>query len=338
MRRLLLATVGLLALCAFPAAGTIEASATTVPSSAAPTPSGIGIRLLDIPVATEKDPRAREYIVDNLAPGTTIQRRILVQNNTDQPQNIHIYSAAARISGDSFAGEKAATQNELSGWISADQTRLALAPHTSADDLVTIAVPANAAEGERYAAVWAEIRSTQPDASGSQVTSVSRVGIRVYLSVAPGNGPPSDFTITALTATIKPDGTPEIIAAVQNTGGRAIDLSGTLSLANGPSSLSAGPFVTSRITTLTPGSHGNITIPLRTGLPRGRWDATVHLSSGLLMHTTTATVTFMPTSAEVAVPKPGLSLALWILLGIIAILIIAATMAIILKRRRRQST
>ena len=53
---------------------------------------------------------------------------------------------------------------------------------------MTIAVPRDAAPGERYGVVWAEVRAAAPAAGG--ITQVSRVGIRIYLSVGPGGRPP----------------------------------------------------------------------------------------------------------------------------------------------------
>ena len=47
-----------------------------------------------------------------------------------------------------------------------------------------IDVPVDASAGERYAVVWAEVSAPASAAGG--VTLVNRVGVRVYLSVAPG--------------------------------------------------------------------------------------------------------------------------------------------------------
>ncbi len=43
---------------------------------------GLGIRLVDVPVATADDPRALVYIIDHVAPGALIERRIEVSNRT----------------------------------------------------------------------------------------------------------------------------------------------------------------------------------------------------------------------------------------------------------------
>ena len=102
---------------------------------------------------------------------------------------------------------------------------------------MTIAVPIDAAPGERYAVVWAETRST-PSEGG--ITQVNRVGIRIYLAIGAGGPPAADFTIDSLTAIRSADGRPMVVATVHNTGGRALDMSGTLELSAGPGGLSAG--------------------------------------------------------------------------------------------------
>lgn len=61
-----------------------------------------------------------------------------------------------------------------------------------------------------------------------------RVGIRLYVLVGAGNPPAADFAVESLTAARSADGLPVVRAAVRNTGGRALDLSGTLRLVAGP--------------------------------------------------------------------------------------------------------
>jgi hypothetical protein len=79
-------------------------------------PDGIGIRLLDIPAGVQNDPQARTYIVDGLAPGTEINRRVRVENNTRTPQTIRIYPGAAHIDGGAFIGDDASVKNDLTTW------------------------------------------------------------------------------------------------------------------------------------------------------------------------------------------------------------------------------
>ena len=62
----------------------------------------MGIRLLDAPTDRADDPRAKLYIVDHVPPGTTIQRRIQVDNATDEDQLIKLYPGAARLEEGKF--------------------------------------------------------------------------------------------------------------------------------------------------------------------------------------------------------------------------------------------
>src|SRR5664279_6335407 len=57
----------------------------------------IGLRLVEAPAATADDPRAQQYIVDHLAPGAVIHRKIEVSNNTAAPLDVALYPAAASI-------------------------------------------------------------------------------------------------------------------------------------------------------------------------------------------------------------------------------------------------
>jgi hypothetical protein len=62
------------------------------------------MRLVDVPVSAGNDPRARLYIVDHLAPGTVIHRRVEVSNTTSSPTHILLYAAATGIANGSFRG------------------------------------------------------------------------------------------------------------------------------------------------------------------------------------------------------------------------------------------
>jgi hypothetical protein len=267
-------------------AGAAHALPTTQLASASTPPlpqsSGIGIRLLDVPAATQHDPRARSYIVDRLAPGTGIDRRIQVQNNSAAAQSVRIYAGAAQIQEGSFVGDNDPSVNELTTWTSVDRPQVELPPGESADVLVTIDVPADASEAEQYAAVWAEVRSAP--AEGTNVVQASRVGIRIYLSVGPGNGAPADFRIASITAARDAKGNPQVSAVVINTGGRALDIAGDLTLSKGPGGISAGPFGAQKALTLAPGREGTVVTTLDPALPNGPWNAQQHLNSGLVEH------------------------------------------------------
>jgi hypothetical protein len=134
------------------------------PHSASVTgPGSVGVRLLDVPANAVTNPRARAYIVDNLAPGTTIHRRIEVSNTTTSAQQVAVYPAAAAITNGSFVGAAARTANDLSTWTTVSRPTLDVPAGATAVDTVTVAIPSTASPGERYAAVWASVAPGQSE-------------------------------------------------------------------------------------------------------------------------------------------------------------------------------
>ncbi|WFF01840.1 hypothetical protein [Micromonospora sp. WMMD964] len=272
-----------------PAAGSREPSTTPSPDAQ---PAGVGIRLLDAPVDRRDDTRAYKYIVDHVKPGTTIKRRVEVRNSSEIHRKVTLYAAAASVSENGFEFAPDRTENELSSWISVSPTEEALAPDEEVEALATITVPSAAEAGERYAVVWAEV----PGTDGSDVRSVGRVGIRVYLSVGPGGEPPSGFDVGPLTGGRDAEGTPFVTAEVRNTGRRALDLAGELRLSDGPGGLAAGP-VKVEAGTLPLDGRATVRVLLDRRLPDGPWAATLALASGWTKRTATGAVTFGPVPA-----------------------------------------
>jgi hypothetical protein len=330
MRRYLLASV----LVAATTLAATSTSAVALAAGAVPAQSAgsLGIRLMDIPTATASDPRARQYIVDRLAPGTVIHRRIEVTNTTADPVRVAVYPAAAAIENGSFIGAAGRTANELSSWTTLDQGVLDIASGARHTATVTVSVPPDAAPGEQYAAVWAEISAL----AGSGITLINRVGIRMYVSVGEGNAPPSGFTVDSLTAARAPDGHPVVTAQVHNTGGRALDMSGTLSLSDGPGSLTAGPFPAALGSSLAPGQSTPVTIALDQQLPDGPWSAALTLKSGLLEQSTHASIRFPagPGATAPVIPETTVEDNTGIIIGVLAMLAALVTVGVVIVRRR----
>lgn len=312
------------------AAATGSASAT----APAPDPGSVGVQLLEVPVNARDDPRARQYIVDHLAPGAVVQRRIEVSNTTRGRLAVALYPAAAGIENGSFLGAEGRTANELSSWTTLSQGTLDIPARGETEATVTIAVPADAAPGEQYGAVWAEVSA--PGDGG--VVLVNRVGIRMYLSVGEGNAPASNFTVDSLTALRGPAGEPVVTAQLHNTGGRALDMSGNLALSGGPGSLAAGPFPVQLGSTVAPGQSATVTVPLDRQLPDGPWDADLTLRSGLLEKSVEARIQF-PANAGPAAPVPAREAGgdgPWLLIGALILLAALLFMIIVWYRRRRR--
>ncbi len=328
--------VGLAAL-AFSLAAAAPAGASTEgpPETATPTASGsIGVRLLDAPAAATDDPRAQLYVVDHLAQGTTINRRIEVSNTTASTAHIALYPSAATIVSGAFLGASGRSENDLSTWTSVSPAAPDVPAGATATATVTVSVPRDAAPGERYAVVWAEARA----AARNGVVQVNRVGIRLYVSVGPGGSPAADFTIDAVTAGRSSDGRPSVVAAVHNTGGRALDLNGSLQLLSGPGGLRAGPFPATLGTTLAIGDTKPVTIALDDRLPAGPWDARVVLRSGQVERSARATITF-PVNGEAAAvvvtpADPDLTRYLAVA-GAAVLLLLGAGGLLVMRSRRR---
>ena len=299
------------------------------PSSAAAT-GGIGLRLLDAPVTD--DPRARLYIVDHLSPGTVIHRRIELSNTSDRTTHVVLYAAAASIENGSFLGAEGNTPNELSTWTSVSSTAVDVAPNEVVTPTVTIDVPVDAPPGEHYGVIWAEARS---DDDGGGIVQVNRVGIRIYLSVGPGGAPAADFTIDSLTAARSSDGRPMVLATVHNTGGRALDLHGTLELRGGPGGLSAGPFPATLGTTLAIGATEAVTIALDEQVPAGPWDGRIILRSGLLERSANAELTFPDVGAARPVTLTNRGSGIYLGIAATGILMAGAGTMFEVRRRRR---
>jgi hypothetical protein len=160
----------------------------------------------------------------------------------------------------------------------------------------SIAVPQDVKSGERYAVLLAEL-----PAQGSGVKVLNRVGVRVYLDVGRGAVPASDFRVDSLQASRASDGHPVVTAQVHNTGGRALDMRGSLTLSDGPDGLSAGPFPATLGTTLAPGQTEPVTVNLGKSIRGGPWTARLTLTSGLLTRRAEGKLTF-PDAAGASTP------------------------------------
>ena len=298
--------------------------------------AGIGVRLVDVPTSARDNPRARAYIIDHVKPGEVIERRVEVVNHSDRKEQVSLYAAAARVEGGQFVGAAGRTQNDLSSWTSLDGSAVTLGPRGRSLVRVTIAVPDEAVRGERYGVVWAELTPQQnPDG----VTHISRVGVRLYVSVGPGGAPRTDFDIVSMTGIRDQDNVPAVQARVRNTGERAIDLTGSLTLADGPAGLSAGPFKIPAGNTVGIGDTQPLLVPLDRQLPDGPWRVKIRVTSGVTTRTTEATLIFPPdigAGPEVPVdgglPWQGLAAG-----AVAGILILAFAGYVWVRRRRSQA-
>jgi hypothetical protein len=301
-----------------------------------PVDQGLGIRLTEAPTNRKDDPRARRYIVDHVPAGTTITRGIEVSNGTDRTATVSLYPAAATLRDGEFVPASGHTGNELSQWVSIEPATLTMPAGTRAAAKVTVHVPADATPGERYAVALAEL---PPPPGAGLVGLASRVGIRIYLSVGPGNEPSTDFDLKTFEPITEGD-RPGVSIHSCNTGGRAIDLGGSIKLDGGPGGISAGPFNSTQPSTVAPGDCEDLKILLDPKLPRGPWNATAKLRSGTREKEASAKLTFpQPGQKAAAVKATGkkTSDAPVVAGGASALVLLSAGLAVLAYRRRKRA-
>jgi hypothetical protein len=301
---------------------------------AAPTPkqtahvTGIGIRLADAPATLPGDSSGRSYIVNRVAPGATVRRRVEIENGTRSVADVAVYAAAAGLNRGTFSFARSHVQNELSSWTSVDRQMLRLEPGAVAYETVTIEVPKEASAGEQYAVIWAEVSA--PARAGG-VTLVNRVGVRMYLSIGLGGLAAADFAIGPLHAERSATGGLLVVASVHNGGGRTLDIGGQLTLTDGPGGLRAGPFPVTLRPDLAPGASEPAGVRLDRHLPLGPWRAHLSLTSGFVNRDAVATIKF---PALAAAAKPSSSRHVLVAVGILLALLLAVGAGAAVRRGR----
>lgn len=297
----------------------------------------IGIQLLEAPKDRAADARAHVYVIDHVHPGAVVRRKFALTNSSSQPVRMTAYAGAANIQNGDFIGAPGRASNELTTWTSVTPQQATIPASGRVNGEIEIDVPENASTGERYGIVWGEAAAA---AGAGGVAEVNRAGIRIYLSVGTGGEPASNFTVDSMTASRGSADEPVVTARVHNTGGRALDMTGSLKLSNGPGSLTAGPFPAKLGTTLGIGQTEPVTVLLDKALPAGPWLARLDLQSGLLKRAATATITFpaqgsaAPVSAKLVqgnAPSPWR----YVVGGILVLLLIGLLLLFFLKRRSR---
>lgn len=294
---------------------------------------GLGVRLLEAPAALVDDPRAQVSIIDDLAPGATIERRVRFSNgDPDEALPVRLYATSASIADGDFRVAEGRVEDELTGWTTISADDLVLEPCSGTEVTVTIAVPADAEAGERYGLVAAE---HQPAVEPGEVVVASRIGVRTYLHVAGQEPARPELEVETIRPGRDAAGHPTVDIVVDNPGGRAIDVTGEIELTDGPGGLRAGPFPTGGATTLAPGDRGEVGITLDPSLPDGPWRVEVTLRSGQLEERAEAIITFPEAGQGEAVPLHPLQ-DRGVLLPIAAALLALALLLLLLAWRRRR--
>jgi hypothetical protein len=296
-------------------AGTAPADA-----SSATAARGIGLKLPEPAGAVPAPGLQSVYIVGDLRAGATVTRHVEIINSTASTQRVSVYPAAASMQAGSFAFATGRSANQLSSWTTVSNSLVVLAPDAATTDTVTIAVPAGASFGERYAVAWAQVSA--PTTPTRSVHLESRVGIRIYLTVGSGGPAVEPFGVSKLTAARTTAGAPLIEASVLNEGGRTVHIAGHIELSDGPGGIGIGPLPVSSLLALPPGDAARISVHFEPGLPRGPWRAALSLSDGSTSHVRVTELVFpesvTPSSTpwwrhSVLIAAPGVAVALALL-------------------------
>jgi len=291
--RVTLTALMLLTAIAVPSAAVAASSGQATAPSSLTSPGGIGIRLVNTPTDA-LDLLARSYIVDQVAPGSTLHRRLEIRNSTRSMAHVTVYAAAADLRHGVFSFAAGHSRNELSSWTTVSRSNVRLPAGAGIYETVTIDVPKAASSGERYAVIWAEMSASAP--TGGGVTLVNRIGVRMYVSTGPGGAPRANFAIGTPAARRSAHGNPSVVTKIRNNGKRTLELGGTLTLTNGPGGLRAGPYRINLGVAIAPNHSAPAIVVLDKRLPRGPWRVHIRLSSGFVQHSAAATITF-PTRA-----------------------------------------
>lgn len=267
-------------------AALLSVSGTTAVSAAPAVPvvaagvsgSGIGIELTDAPGQAD--------IIESPAPGTSITRHVRVHNKTGVAQAISVYAGPASIVNETFSVEPAGETNALTSWTTIDKPTVQLDNRQFEDVTVVITVPPDAPSATLYGAIWAAVGG-------------SRSGVRMDVTVGGNNGPAADFVITDLIPERRSDGTVAVLATLTNTGGRPIDITGTLRLSDGPGALFVNA-VPAQPTSLSAGATGTVLFVVSdsSSLPNGPWTAKARLKNGYFTHELREQITFPDKPSE----------------------------------------
>lgn len=156
-----------------------------------PSPIGsIGIRIAQIPAEVAEKPYANVYIINRLQPAVNFRQRLEVFNTSSREFKVSLYPGAATFKGGKFEIAEGRSGNKFTEWIKLTPSSLSVKPGETKAFNVNISPPADAVSLQQFGVIWAEVQAQKNEAG---ITSVSRVGIRIYVPV--GDAP--DISILA---------------------------------------------------------------------------------------------------------------------------------------------
>ncbi len=161
------------------------------------------------------------------APGSTVTTTVTVLTTaaTEQQVRADLSDWTFDVSGELRFLPPATIPTSASGWIALESGDLILAPGETRDVRLEITVPEDA-EGTHHAMVFFTVVPPSSDADGVGVTTTTRVGLTVYITVAG-----TERSGSELVDLYQPDPT-TLAAVVVNTGNTVMRLGGAIELRN----------------------------------------------------------------------------------------------------------
>ena len=148
-------------------------------------PGGLGVRLINIPSDVLANPLSTVYIVNHLLPSTVVYAHLELSNTTKTVMVVNLYPGAATNIKGNFLPTNPGITNDLTSWTSVTPSTAVIPANGYVSVTVKIMVPDVVLPGERFGLIWASIGSSS---NPSALTTVNRVGIRMYLPVGAISG------------------------------------------------------------------------------------------------------------------------------------------------------
>ena len=229
-----------------------------------------------------------------LAPGQAVTGSVTVDNRLATSQDVLLYPVDASPNGDGGFGmmPQSARATDTGSWIQLSKTTLDLPPLSQQLVSFHLVVPAHTSVGPHYAGIIIQPAPPHnPTISGASIKVISRLGVRLYLTV-PGRIHPG-LTIGTL------DTTPDhhhltLATTLRNTGNTLLTPTGELKLSSPLRRTVSLPFNAGR--SLQPSQQIHVLLPSALAInsfPR-RYTAKLQLHYGESPHqgVVTRTVTF----------------------------------------------
>jgi len=288
----------------------------------------------DVSIGLDDDREGR-YVTDHVAPGATVSRTVRIGNDGEAPLEVEVSVGGAAIVDDRFTFDaEVPGADELVSWASVLEDRVTV---PAGDDVrvdIDLLVPPEADAGERYGVIWAAVRGT--DASGTSV--VNRVGVRIYLSVGDGPAPTRDVDLELLAIERDDEGSLAGLLTVTNTGGRALDLRGEVTVGSAIGAMAPAH-------TVAPGDSTEVPIVFEpdADVQAGRQDATVVVRAAGIERSGEATVVVPdgagrrgpPASITSPTDRPG---GVPVALAALLAALVGAGVVVLARRRRAASS